>query len=493
MPTTAAPYVPLAAHKAYLPVKLLGSGKDSTVLLALKRKGLVPARNVKEGAIALPPTTDFRAELVALKIASGENAGQTPPEKLKALQLMQADPANGGHLVRVLDFDPLDNAWHVMEGVSGASVESLLSDEDVHRALPPALIFHIFVEVYKAQQFLIKHGECHADLSAGGNVMITAPTEMIGLPHVRLVDFGGLMPASGWRKTIGRQLIGLIWTSMGENVLLNGRWEVGGKHKDADNFFRWIADWDDSDEASNGGVVVKDLDVIWEMWGTIAERLRIELRDEATEARLLAELQGVMMGEEEIRRCVERNGMDVTVHEWEGTDEFETTSEWAGADVEEDTDTTPLNGDDWSNTVNHHLSSPDNTRNISIGVGLSVGMILLGLGAYWFHTAKTGKHTPCDGCLLMCSNFCSCAPKDDEGTGQQSQNFAMGGQGFGGQSTQGRGSQNGKSRSSGGGQTGPWNKGSSGQRSSREGGTNWKSSNRQSSNRQFSNTQASNS
>ncbi|KAF2824159.1 hypothetical protein CC86DRAFT_408265 [Ophiobolus disseminans] len=137
---------PRAAKDKYHFIKFLGRGEDGWVLLALERG----KRHILNNC-------------VAVKIIKPEKRGhlETVVPKLKVAQ---------------------------QEGGDRCPVALVHDIEDY--GLPPFLVFHLFTEVLKAQQYLQSIGEIyHGDLGAGGNVMLSHSER---LPLVKPIGSAGI-------------------------------------------------------------------------------------------------------------------------------------------------------------------------------------------------------------------------------------------------------------------------------------------------------------
>lgn len=303
------PLVPQTALDQYMPITTMGKGKDGTVFLALPRKG--------SSSVS---AADPRASLVALKVVAPDQRGTVSLRLLERIKQLPA-PENSviPPLVRVRDFHQ-GQAWYVMDLVPGGTVQQLLSKYD-GGVLPPFLIFHLFVEVCRAERFLFGHGLCHRDLKLGGNVILRSDVAAEGLPAVTLVDYGDIYDYTpGRRYHVCEQMVGLLQTAMGisDRGSPGGEWRTAASEDDvtlADKFFAYVDTWGDIE----GGRVEEDaaLDVVWEKWGGVAERLRKSLRSEAAVTQLETVLCTPLMEDQELKESVDKGGMKVEVSRFE--------------------------------------------------------------------------------------------------------------------------------------------------------------------------------
>jgi serine/threonine protein kinase len=194
--------IPWSAHENYVPLKLLGRGKDGIVLLAVPRTGAQDISNC-----------------TALKILEGNSIGTISTELLKQLKEWQDEEDN--LLAKVREFQASDNpVWHCMDYVQGSSVEQLLRGTYKDDGIPPTLIFYVIIEIVRAQQHLQKHDKCHIDLNECGNVILSA-NDASPWPFVTLVDVGGIQK---WQdRKVMEHLIPLARKMMGNIHLVPQR------------------------------------------------------------------------------------------------------------------------------------------------------------------------------------------------------------------------------------------------------------------------------
>jgi hypothetical protein len=299
-----------------MPIKVLWRGKDGTAFIALPRD--------KEQATA----RERRASLIVLKIVTGDQIGALTIETLERFkQLPQDDAAAAAPLVRVQEYneDPLN--WYTMDLVPGMTAYSLLAHYD--KALPPFLMFHLFVEVYRAERFLFAHGLCHRDQSTGGNAVLRSDVEVAGgLPAVTLIDHGDIYEYTENRAyPVCRQVMGLMKTVKGEDSASVGRkWKkVGTSPEDCalmGEFLAYVEAWGDphdlqekdDDERKEKD---RDLEVVWAKWSAAAERLRESLCSKKDLVQLQLVLQGQAMTDDDLARAIARGGVEVQVSKWE--------------------------------------------------------------------------------------------------------------------------------------------------------------------------------
>jgi hypothetical protein len=194
------PWVSKAAHQKYMLIKELGRGKDGMAFIALPRNKL--KATAQERCAAL---TVFKSE-------TNNQIGILTTETLERLKQLPQPAAAAAHLVRVQEYDKDPVSWYTMNLVPGITPYNLLAH--YNKALPPFLIFHLFVKVYRAEHFLFGHDLCHRDQSTGANAVLRSDVEVTGgLLAVTLIDHGDIYPYPVTNKrvyNVCRQVMRLI-------------------------------------------------------------------------------------------------------------------------------------------------------------------------------------------------------------------------------------------------------------------------------------------
>jgi serine/threonine protein kinase len=295
--------IPWSAHENYVPLKLLGRGKDGIVLLAVPRTG---AQDL--------------STCTALKILEGNSIVTISTELLK--QLKDCQDEEDHLLAKVREFQASDNPiWHCMNYVQGFSVEQLLRGKYKDDGMPPTLIFHIIIEIVRAQQHLQKHDKCHIDLKEGGNVMLSANDDS-PWPSVTLVDVGGIQK---WQdKKVMEHLVSLARKMMGNMNLVPQRWQPGSLTLtqnlliDGNMFYEQIGKRVKRNE--NG-----KLYGFWKAEGERLEKLKNAFQDGPALQSLKSELEGARIIDQDVQSMVDSGGLEVTAEEaWteQKTDEW---------------------------------------------------------------------------------------------------------------------------------------------------------------------------
>ncbi|KAF2243088.1 hypothetical protein BU26DRAFT_570493 [Trematosphaeria pertusa] len=303
MATDVKPTVPMSAFEKYLPLKIIGKGDDGIILLAIERKGAVPARTTVKIENSAPA---LRAQLVALKVVDPEKRGIVTSRFLDQLKSAQNDPEYP--LASFLDNDP-GLAWYTMSYVSGLSVQQLLVTSGL---LPPFLLFHVFVQLCQAQFHLKTRGLCHIDLKQGGNVILRPGEDEGGLPDVILVDFGGVKSYNASRDwKICEHVLFFVSRAAGGQRRVDGGGRAVASETDvgqADQFLEYVHAYVES------GVEERwtwSLEVVWEKWGGIAKHLGEAFRDDRVVRELETVLREPVIGNGELQECIGRGGLEL--------------------------------------------------------------------------------------------------------------------------------------------------------------------------------------
>jgi hypothetical protein len=278
--------IPSSAAALYVPIKQIGGGKDGHIYLAVRKH---------------QPTVR-----VALKIISGDAFGDMKANILSDLKAMQKKNVNTHPLAHILDYPPT-LSWVSMDLVTGCSVEQLLASTYKTDGFPPSLFCHVLKEVVRAQLYLgyQDHPLCHADLSEGGNVMLSPTSGPFS--RVTLVDFGGVRPWSEERALLTTVKLARKMTGKRKRVPTQYRRKAGFDPealRDADAVYEGVENcW-------------RAMHEYWllDLWKEIeekVERARVGLVDEEEEEVWKGVLGRPVVEEEEFERVSQNGGLEM--------------------------------------------------------------------------------------------------------------------------------------------------------------------------------------
>ena len=174
----------------------------------------------------------------------------------------------------------------------------------------PALIFHIFAEVTRAQAQLKEHGLCHIDLKAGGNVMLVQNSGS-HLPSVVLVDHSGIKPYN--QAKVLEHMVGLLKTMTKGDRGVPQKWQLGFKRGTtilADRLYKAVMMHDQQGEVQN-------LEELWDRHKESVEIVKRELWDGEEMGHLKDQLRDGNITGEEIKYLIGKGGMKIEVDERE--------------------------------------------------------------------------------------------------------------------------------------------------------------------------------
>ncbi|KAF1830053.1 hypothetical protein BDW02DRAFT_609658 [Decorospora gaudefroyi] len=292
--------IPGCANKQFLPLQLIGKGKDGIVVLAVPRKGPQAINTCR-----------------AIKILDGDQIGTMGKKTLEELKCMQHKE---DHLIAAVQEYPSINSvdWYCMDYIPGLNVEELLNDRYEDDGMPPTLIFHILLELMRVQQHLKDHDKCHIDLKEGGNIMLSAK-EGSAWPSIKLVDFSGIWPYR--ESSVARHTIHLVGKMMNRERSVPQWWRLGyfddSSLQSADGFYQEMWKCSEKEEEE------QEIEELWEQQGEMVKRLKQDLRDEEALHDLKDTLRSTVITEENLQGLVDGGGMEMNVFRWDATCEVD--------------------------------------------------------------------------------------------------------------------------------------------------------------------------
>jgi serine/threonine protein kinase len=280
--------IPRTANIEYKPLKILGEGKDGDVVLAIPRSG---NQNLDS--------------CVALKMLRGDNVTSVAKRLLKQLQGMES---KADHIIAaVLKFPESSHpGWHSMHYIPGCSIQQLLDKKYDENGLPPTIVLHVLAELVRVQDHLETDHLTHADLAAGGNVMLSNKGRD-AWPSVTLVDFSGIVSYNEVKKL--EHVLQLVANMTRNQKAIPDRWRL-------DTF-------QDKDVEITEGIYTicgrrrlsedkRELGGLWKIWKETTIGLKQNLRDEDALQDLKNELDSATITKQDLERMVKTPEVDMT-------------------------------------------------------------------------------------------------------------------------------------------------------------------------------------
>ncbi|KAF2643704.1 hypothetical protein P280DRAFT_477181 [Massarina eburnea CBS 473.64] len=256
-------FIDATQHK-YIPIAVAGEGKSGKVWYAIQK-------NLIEHPVGATQLTALRAQVCAVKVYAPDNARKNMKSESPFIKyvisrfnleneieyesssheiaaLLQLKRCSGSlshrfpQLIEALtqkEAGPGNSSWFSMGAIRGFQLSELTRFAHCLRntPLPEALVYHIFVQLMEALEFLHKAGISKSDIQELNVMVDMANSDVSGLPNIMFIDFAGSkLGITDWKCSTDRAYYYILMHRIAtkDHACLPGALEAQGARLQAD-------------------------------------------------------------------------------------------------------------------------------------------------------------------------------------------------------------------------------------------------------------------